>query len=378
MKKISILGSTGSIGRQSLEVARLLRLEVEAISAYRDIDRLEAQAREFKPKIAAVYDEKAAAELKTRLADTETRVISGMEGLIETAAGTDAEAVVTAVVGTVGLKPTMAAIAEKKRIALANKETLVCAGRIVMEAADRFGAEILPVDSEHSAIFQCLMGNRVKYIKRILLTASGGPFRGKKAYELENVTAEDALAHPTWSMGSKITVDSATLMNKGQELIEAMHLFKVPPERIKVLIHPQSIVHSMVEYTDNSIIAQLGVPDMRLPIQFALTYPERLPSLEREMDFVSSAPLTFEEPDTEAFKCLPLAVDCAARDDAACAVMSAANEEAVGLFLKGSIGFMRIYEVVARAVDRLGGMSAETVEDILAADAEARIFVRKA
>ena len=378
MKKISILGSTGSIGRQSLDVARLLGLEVTALSANRNTCLLEERAREFMPKIVAIYDERAAEDLKVRLADTAIRVVSGMDGLLEAAAGTDAEAVVTAVVGTIGLRPTMAAIKEKKRIALANKETLVCAGRLVMAEAEKQGAEILPVDSEHSAVFQCLMGNSSGHIKRILLTASGGPFRGKKADELKNVTAADTLAHPIWNMGPKITVDSATLMNKGQEFIEAMHLFKVRPDQIKVLIHPQGIVHSMVEFADNSVIAQLGNPDMRLPIQFALTYPERLPSLEKEMDFTSMKPLSFEEPDMETFKCLRLAMDCAPREDAACAVMSAANEEAVRLFLDGRIDFMQIYEIVAAAVDELGGMDACNIEEILAADASARNFVRKA
>lgn len=377
-RRISILGSTGSIGRQSLDVIKMHGYKVEALTANRSADLLEAQVREFRPKVAAVFDEEAAKDFKVKVADTDTKVLSGMEGLVEAAAIDGADTVITAVVGTVGLRPTLAAIREKKRIALANKETLVCAGRLVMAEAEKYGSEILPVDSEHSAIFQCLMGNKYKEIKRILLTASGGPFRGYTPEMLKTVTAKQALAHPNWNMGPKITVDSATLMNKGQEFIEAMHLFAVKPEQIKVLVHPQSIIHSMVEYVDNSVMAQMGNPDMRLPIQLAITYPDRLPSPETEMDFVAAKALTFEEPDGETFKCLPLAIECAGREDAACAVMSAANEEAVYQFLDGKIGFTDIYETVRAAVDAVGSMPADTIEDILAADTQARHFVRKA
>ena len=377
-RRISILGSTGSIGRQSLDVIKMHGYKVQALTANRNADLLEAQVREFRPKVAAVFDEEAAKDFKVKVADTDTKVLSGMDGLIEAAAIDGADTVITAVVGTVGLRPTLAAIREKKRIALANKETLVCAGRLVMAEAEKCGSEILPVDSEHSAIFQCLMGNKYKEIKRILLTASGGPFRGYTPEMLKTVTAKQALAHPNWNMGPKITVDSATLMNKGQEFIEAMHLFTVKPEQIKVLVHPQSIIHSMVEYVDNSVMAQMGNPDMRLPIQLAITYPDRLPSPETEMDFVAAKALTFQEPDGETFKCLPLAIECAGREDAACAVMSAANEEAVYQFLDGKIGFTDIYETVRAAVDAVGSMPADTIEDILAADTEARRFVRKA
>ena len=377
-RRISILGSTGSIGRQSLDVIKMHGYKVQALTANRNADLLETQVREFKPKVAAVFDEEAAKDFKVKVADTDTKVLSGMDGLVEAAAIDGADTVITAVVGTVGLRPTLAAIREKKRIALANKETLVCAGRLVMAEAEKYGSEILPVDSEHSAIFQCLMGNKYKEIKRILLTASGGPFRGYTSEMLQTVTAKQALAHPNWNMGPKITVDSATLMNKGQEFIEAMHLFAVKPEQIKVLVHPQSIIHSMVEYVDNSVMAQMGNPDMRLPIQLAITYPDRLPSPETEMDFVAAKALTFQEPDGDTFKCLPLAIECAGREDAACAVMSAANEEAVYQFLDGEIGFTDIYETVRAAVDAVGSMPADTIEDILAADIEARRFVRKA
>lgn len=371
-RRISVLGSTGSIGRQSLEVIESLGCGVAALTANRDVELMEAQARKFHPALVAMYDENAAGDLRVRLADTGIKVAGGMEGLVEAACMAQADTVITAVVGTVGLKPTMAAIKERKRIALANKETLVCAGRLVMEAARDRGAEILPVDSEHSAIFQCLMGNRAGDIKRILLTASGGPFRGKKPHELSGVTREQALAHPNWSMGAKITVDSATLMNKGLEYIEAMHLFGVSPEQIKILVHPQSIIHSMVEYTDNSVIAQLGMPDMRLPIQLALTYPERVSSLTPELDLTKAKALTFEEPDMDTFRCLKLAIESAPRTDAACAVMNAANEAAVGLFLEDKISFDRIYELVSGAVETLGSSCADTIDDILAADMAAR------
>ena len=371
---ISVLGSTGSIGRQSLDVMEKHGLSAAALTAHRDVNLMEQQARRFKPRIAVMTDERAAKDLRVRLADTGVRVLSGEGGLCEAASIEETDTVVTAVVGTAGLLPTMAAIKEKKRIALANKETLVCAGSLVMRAAREYGAEIVPVDSEHSAIFQCLDGSGGRGVKRILLTASGGPFRGRSFAELECMTAAEALKHPNWSMGKKVTVDSSTMMNKGLELIEAMHLFSVTPDKIKVLVHPQSIVHSMVEFEDNAVVAQLGVADMRIPIQYALTYPERLPSPAGELDF-TKAPLTFEEPDTDAFRCLALARECAERGGTACAVMNGANEAAVGLFLEGKIGFNDIWRKVSAAVERLSSDAADTIEDVLASDREAKRFV---
>ncbi|SHH75841.1 1-deoxy-D-xylulose 5-phosphate reductoisomerase [Sporobacter termitidis DSM 10068] len=374
-KKISLLGSTGSVGRQTLEVADLNGLDIRALSTNRSTGLLEAQARKYAPGLVAVYDEDAARDMKTRLRDTPIRVASGPEGLIEAAAGTDADIVVTAVVGTVGLPPTLAAIEAGKCIALANKETLVCAGAHVMRLAKARRAEILPVDSEHSAIFQCLRGNPGKAFKKILLTASGGPFRGKTRAELEHITLNEALSHPNWSMGKKITVDSATLMNKGLEFIEAMHLYGAAPDQIEILVHPQSIVHSMVEFCDSAVIAQLSVPDMRLPIQYALTYPERRPSLTAPLDFTKIGPLTFEAPDLDVFRCLKLALDTAEIPGTACAVMNAANEAAVSLFLEEKIAFSAIYECVAAALDRIRNIEAPSIDDILAADLEARGFV---
>ena len=369
---ISVLGSTGSIGRQTLDAAERLGIRVYAISANKSVNLLEEQARKLHPELVAVTDETAARDLKTRLADTPVRVVSGREGLCEAAVHPRADTVITAVMGTVGLKPTMAAIGEKKRIGLANKETLVCAGRLVMAAAKEKGAEIIPVDSEHSAIFQCLQGPGK--MNRILLTASGGPFRGMKKAELEKVTLRQALAHPNWKMGSKITVDCATMMNKGLEFIEAMHLFSARPEQIRVLVHPQSIVHSMVEFCDHSVMAQMGVPDMRLPIELALTYPERGPAIAESLDLVKAGTLTFEEPDTENFPCLALAMESARAEGMQCAVMNAANEAAVDLFIREKIGFCDIYtlvEAAVRAVSRPDG----SIDDILDADREARAFV---
>ena len=368
---ISLLGSTGSIGRQTVEVAEALGLPVAALAAGRDAALLEAQARRLRPRLAVLFDEAAARELKTRLADTPVRVASGMEGLLEAAALPEADTVVAAVSGAVGLRPALTALEAKKRLALANKETLVCAGELVMRAAREHGAELLPVDSEHSAIFQCLHGNPPP--ARILLTASGGPFRGKKAAELAGVKRDDALKHPIWSMGAKITVDSATLMNKGLELIEAMHLFGLPPERITVLIHPQSVVHSAVEFADGSVLAQMGAPDMRLPIQLALTWPERVPGPAQRLDLFSAPALTFEQPDTETFRALALARELAGhRGTADCCVMNAANEVAVAAFLRDEIGFLDIYRVVEAAVGRLSGLPAGSLEDVLAADEAAR------
>ena len=377
-KAISILGCTGSIGRQTIAVAEHIGMPVAALTANRKIDMLEQQARKLKPKFVAVYDEAAAKQFKTAVADTDIRVGSGMEGLIEAATLEDIDCVVTAVSGAVGLKPTLAAIDERKRIALANKETLVCAGDIVMARAKEKGAEIVPVDSEHSAIFQCLMGRQKNELRKILLTGSGGPFRGRARAELENVTPEQAVKHPNWSMGAKISVDSATMMNKGLEFIEAMHLFGVSPDDIEVVVHPQSVIHSMVELVDGTVIAQLGVPDMGLPIQLALTYPERQASMFERLDFTKLRDLSFEAPDFEKTPCLKLAMDCARIGGTAPCVMSAANEVAVGLFLGHRLGYNRIYDLSAAAVEKLGVVQNPDLDTILSLDAAARAFVREA
>ena len=375
VKSISVLGCTGSIGRQTIAVAEHTGIKVAALTANRKIDMLEEQARRLHPAFVAVYDEEAAKAFKIAVADTDIRVGSGMEGLIEAATLEESDCVVTAVSGSVGLKPTLAAIDEKKRIALANKETLVCAGDIVMARAGEKGAEIVPVDSEHSAVFQCLMGRKKGELKKILLTGSGGPFRGKARAELEDVTPEQAVAHPNWNMGAKISVDSATMMNKGLEFIEAMHLFSVTPDDIEVVIHPQSVIHSMVELVDGTVIAQMGVPDMGLPIQLALTYPERRPSMFSRLDFTRLKDLSFEAPDFEKTPCLKLAMDCARIGGTAPCVMSAANEVAVGMFLRRKLGYNRIYDAAASAVEKVGVVKAPDLETILAADAAARTYV---
>ena len=374
---ISILGCTGSIGRQTAAVAEHTGIRVAALTANRKIDLLEEQTRKFMPSFVAVYDEDAAKAFKTAVRDLDVRVGSGIEGLIEAATLEDSDCVVTAVSGAVGLKPTLAAIDAKKRIALANKETLVCAGELVMARAKEKGAEIVPVDSEHSAIFQCLTGRGAGELHKILLTGSGGPFRGRKRAELEAVTPAQAVAHPNWSMGAKISVDSSTLMNKGLEFVEAMHLFAVKPEDITVVIHPQSVIHSMVELVDGTVIAQLGVPDMGLPIQLALTWPERQPSLFEHLDFWKLRDLSFEEPDLVNFPCLRLAMDCARRGGTAPCVMSAANEVAVHKFLRGALGYNRIYDAAAEAVEAVGVQEAKDLDTILAADEAARVFVRE-
>lgn len=374
---ISILGCTGSIGRQTIAVAEDIGIRVAALTANRKIDLLEQQARRLKPDFVAVYDENAAKEFKIAVADTNIRVGSGMEGLIEAATYEKSDCVVTAVSGSVGLKPTLAAIDAKKRIALANKETLVCAGELVMARAKEKGTEIVPVDSEHSAIFQSLMGRKTGELKKILLTGSGGPFRGKARAELEDVTPEIAVKHPNWSMGAKISVDSATMMNKGLEFIEAMHLFSVTPDDIQVIIHPQSVIHSMVELIDGTVIAQMGVPDMGLPIQLALTYPERKPSMFARMDFWNMKDLSFEAPDYEKTPCLKLAMDAARLGGTAPCVMSAANEVAVHAFLGHKLGYNRIYDAAAGAIEALGSVSHPDLETILEADSAARQFVRE-
>lgn len=373
---ISILGSTGSIGRQTLSVAEHLGVEVCALTANVNVDRMEQQARKFRPRLCVMGTEEAARELKGRLHDLDIKVMSGMEGLMEAATMDEAQTVITAVMGMIGLRPTLAAIQAKKRIGLANKETLVCAGELVMEEAQRHGAEIVPVDSEHSAIFQCLMGCRDRgEIKRLILTASGGPFYGKKFEELETITKEDAFRHPTWTMGPKITIDSATMMNKGLEVIEAMRLYHLPKEQVSVVVHPGSIVHSLVEFTDGAIMAQLGVPDMRIPIQLALTYPNRLPSPAEPLDLLKCGDLKFLPPDMENFPCLQYAMDSAERGGTACAVLNGANEAAVALFLKDKIGFNDIPRLVRHAMDSVPVVDAPGLEDILEADAKARACV---
>ena len=369
-KNISLLGSTGSIGRQTLAVAEELGLSVTALTANRQVDLLEQQVRRFRPRLAALYDEAAAKELALRLSDMkEVQVLSGMEGLLAAARQPEADTVVTAVMGSVGLEPTLAAICQKKRIALANKETLVCAGELVMAEAERCGAEIIPVDSEHSAIFQSLQGCRDRAeIRRLILTCSGGPFFGRSHQQLENMTVQDALKHPNWSMGAKITVDSATLMNKGLEVIEAMRLYRLPVEQVSVVIHRQSIVHSLVEYRDGAMIAQLGTPDMKLPIRYAMTYPLRASSPDEPLDLLTCGDLTFHAPDTQAFPCLRIARQCAAVGGTACAIMNGANEAAVALFLQGQIGFNDIPRRVEQALSRVAVKYQPSLADILEAD----------
>ena len=372
-KRISILGSTGSIGRQSLDVIAACGMSVAALTANSSVKRMEEQARQFKPELAVLVDEKAAADLRVRLADTNVKVLPGMEGLLEAAAVSSADTVITAVVGMVGLRPTLAAIREGKRIALANKETLVCAGQLVLEEAKDYGAQILPVDSEHSALFQSLEGNKDRgEVKRLILTCSGGPFYGKTREQLQGMTREDALRHPNWSMGAKITVDSATLMNKGLEFIEAMHLYHMPPEKISVVIHRESIIHSLVEYCDNAMIAQLGAPDMRLPIQYALTWPKRVPGPANPLDLWNCGPLTFGSPDLETFRCLALALEAAKTGGTAGAILNGANEAAVAQFLAGKIGFLDIADKVAQAIAKVPVVREPTLTDVLEADAAAR------
>ena len=372
-KTISILGSTGSIGRQTLDVAQQLNLRVAAITAHASVERMEEQIRQFHPALAVLTDEAAARDLRARVADTDTTVVGGFEGLMEAATLPQADTVVTAVVGMVGLRPTLAAIREKKRIALANKETLVCAGELVMDAAEQAGAEIVPVDSEHSAIFQCLQGCADRReIRRLILTCSGGPFYGMSYDEVGKMTKEDALRHPNWTMGPKITVDCATLMNKGLEVIEAMRLYRLPLSQVSVVIHRQSIVHSLVEYRDGAVLAQLGTPDMRLPIRYAMTYPNRGENPAEPLDLLSCPPLTFAQPDRTAFPCLRLAEEAAAQGGTACAVLNGANEEAVRLFLADRIGFHDIPRLVAQARAEVAVVASPTLEDILEADRLAR------
>ena len=373
---ISILGSTGSIGSQSLEIAAHLGVRVAALTAGSRVELMAQQCRQFRPELAVMATEEAAHRLKEMISDLPTRVSWGAEGLIEAAVHPQADCVITAVVGMVGLKPTLAAIRAGKRIGLANKETLVCAGELVMAEAKKYHTEIIPVDSEHSAIFQCLMGaGEKREIKRLILTCSGGPFFGRTRQQLKTVTKADALKHPNWDMGAKITIDSATLMNKGLEVIEAMHLYDMPLEQVAVVVHRQSIIHSMVEFVDGAVMAQMGAPDMRLPIQLAMTYPERKECIAPALDLLTCGDLTFKAPDLEAFPCLQLAMDCAKKGGNACAAMNGANEEAVAMFLRDEIGFYDIYTRVAGAVDAVPFIQNPTLEEILETDRLARLAV---
>ena len=375
-KNLTILGSTGSIGRQTLEVVEQLPVRVAALTAGQNVERMAEQCRRFRPQLAVMGTEEAAQRLREALAGEKIEIRSGMDGLIAAAEHPLADTVVTAVVGMLGLRPTLAAIRVKKRIALANKETLVCAGELVMREAAAAGAEIVPVDSEHSAIFQCLMGCRDRSeIRRLILTCSGGPFFGKTPDKLRQVTKADALRHPNWKMGEKITIDCATLMNKGLEVIEAMRLYRLPVEQVEAVIHRQSIVHSLVEYRDGAMIAQLGTADMKLPIRYAFTWPYRAETPDRTLDLLSCGPLTFQAPDTEAFPCLALARRCARTGGTACAIMNGANEEAVGLFLRQEIGFNDIARRVEDALCRVEVKYTPSLEDILEADRLARAAV---
>lgn len=372
-RTLSVLGSSGSIGRQTLEVAAAGGHRVAAITVDRSVDLAEVQARQFKPLLAVAANEEAAADLKVRLADTPVRVLGGVGGLLEAASLPEADTVVTAIVGVAGLQPTLAAIDCGKRIALANKETLVCAGELVMARAREKGAQIVPVDSEHSAIFQCLQGCKDRgEVRRLIITASGGPFYGKSCEELSLVTCEQALKHPNWAMGAKITVDSATLMNKGLEFIEAMRLYAMPPERIQIVVHRESIIHSLVEFGDGAILAQLGSADMRLPIQYALTWPERGPGPAKPIDLLDCPPLTFQKPDPDTFRCLGLALECAKKGGSSTAILNGANEVAVALFLEDKISFLDIPRLVEGALDQVPAMGTPGLEDIFEADRAAR------
>ncbi len=376
-QKLSILGSTGSIGTQSLDVAQKRGYEIVALTAGSNEKLLEEQIRKWKPKYAALADEKAAASLKIAVSDTDTKVLSGLSGVCECAAAGEADTVLNSVVGIAGLVPTLTAIDCGKDIALANKETLVAGGQLVMSKAKEKGVKILPVDSEHSAIFQCLEGmNKKQELKSIILTASGGPFFGKTRAELEGVTVEQALRHPNWEMGAKITVDSATMMNKGLELIEAVWLFDVSPDKIDIVVHRESIIHSLIEYNDNSVIAQLGVPDMRIPIQYALTYPERFESPVRKLNLWEYQNLTFYKPDYDTFRCINICRDAIARGGLYPCTANGANEMANYLFRQGKIGFLQIAEMVEKAVEEAPKCDIYTLEDVLEADRQARLFVK--
>ena len=377
MKKIAILGSTGSIGTQTLEIVRTNGdLEVTALAAGNNIDLLEQQIREFRPKLAAVWKEERAAELKSRVRDMDIEIVSGMDGLLSVAAVPESEILVTAIVGMIGILPTIEAIKAGKDIALANKETLVTAGHIIMPLAKERGVSILPVDSEHSAIFQSLQGGQRKALHKILLTASGGPFRGKKREELKNIQVEDALKHPNWEMGRKITIDSSTMVNKGLEVIEAKWLFGVTVDQIQVVVQPQSIIHSMVEYEDGAVIAQLGTPDMKLPIQYALYYPERRYLPGDRLDFATLQQITFEKPDMETFYGLKLAYEAGRRGGSLPTVLNAANERAVAMFLDRKIGYLQIPEIIQACMENHKNIEDPTVEEILKTEQETYEFIR--
>lgn len=377
MKKIAILGSTGSIGTQTLEIVRTNGdLEVTALAAGNNIDLLEQQVREFRPKLAAVWKEERAAELKSRVRDMDIEIVSGMDGLLSVAAVPESEILVTAIVGMIGILPTIEAIKAGKDIALANKETLVTAGHIIMPLAKERGVSILPVDSEHSAIFQSLQGGQRKALHKILLTASGGPFRGKKREELKNIQMEDALKHPNWEMGRKITIDSSTMVNKGLEVIEAKWLFGVTVDQIQVVVQPQSIIHSMVEYEDGAVIAQLGTPDMKLPIQYALYYPERRYLPGDRLDFAALQQITFEKPDMETFYGLKLAYEAGRRGGSLPTVLNAANERAVAMFLDRKIGYLQIPEIIQACMENHKNIENPTVEEILKTEQETYQFIK--
>lgn len=374
MKKIAILGSTGSIGTQTLEIVRNYseELEVVALAAGSNVTLMEAQIREFSPKVVAMWSEEAAADLRARIGDLQVEVLSGMDGLLTIAVLEQVEVLVTAIVGMIGIRPTIEAIKAGKDIALANKETLVCAGHIIMPLAKEYGVAILPVDSEHSAIFQSMNGEPKHRIHKILLTASGGPFRGKTKEELKHMQVEDALKHPNWSMGRKITIDSSTLVNKGLEVMEAKWLFDVEPEQIQVVVHPQSIIHSMVEYVDGAVIAQLGVPDMKLPIQYALFYPDRRVMQEKKLDFFALQQMTFEKPDTETFYGLKLAYEALQAGGNVPTIYNAANEKAVALFLEKKISYLQIPEIIQRSMGEIAKVENPDVAQIL--DTEAAVY----
>jgi 1-deoxy-D-xylulose-5-phosphate reductoisomerase len=379
MKGIALLGSTGSIGTQSLDVCRMHGYRVVCLTANRRVDLMETQIREFRPDLVSMMDPVAADDLRTRVADTGTKVLSGMDGLIECATYSGADTVLNAVVGMVGLQPTLAAIQAKKTLALANKETLVAGGHLVTNTAKAYGVDILPVDSEHSAIFQCLQGSPEKgAVKKLILTASGGPFFGKTLAELENVTAADALKHPNWDMGAKITIDSATMMNKGLEFIEAKWLFDMPIDAIDIVVHRESVVHSAIAYQDNSVIAQLGVPDMRIPIQYALTYPQRLPSPVQELSLVDYGKLTFYAPDYDTFRCINVCKDAIAAGGLRPAAANGANEESVRLFLNRKIKFTDIAVLNRAAMEACPQVADYTLDDVLQADRAARDYVIEA
>lgn len=376
-KKIAVLGSTGSIGTQTLDIVRAYsdKLEVTALAAGSSVAKMEEQIREFKPKVAAMWSEESAKQLKAAVSDLDVKIVCGMDGLIEICTLSEVEVVVTAIVGMIGIRPTIAAIKAGKDIALANKETLVTAGHIIMPLAKEHNVSILPVDSEHSAIFQSLQGEKREQIKSILLTASGGPFRGRKKEELPNIQVEDALKHPNWSMGRKITIDSATMVNKGLEVMEAGWLFDATPEQIKVVVHPQSIIHSMVEYMDGAVIAQLGLPDMKLPIQYALFYPDRLPMNQPGIDFYKLSTLTFEEPDLNTFEGLRLAYEAFKIGGSIPTVYNAANEKAVSLFLDRKIAFLEIPQIIGLAMEQHKVIANPSVEQILQTEAECYEFI---